>query len=487
MNRRFFLSTSALWAGLGATALAKAPEHRPRPVARGAKPAAPEAQGLAQIIRGWSGSGTASVALMDVDSGEMLESYAPELSMPPASTAKVLTSLYAYDALGLEHRFRTRIMAIGPVLEGRLQGDLLLAGGGDPHFDTDAMADLVARLKTVGIRSITGQFKVYDAALPRIARIDPEQPEYVGYNPSLSGMNLNFNRVYFQWKRDGDRYDVTMTAKSRNYNPPVRTARMSIAERGSPVFDYNGNGALERWSVARSALGRNGSRWLPLRRPWACAGQVLRDLARAKGITLPAAVQSNAPAEGRVLAEVQSTDLLKMSRAMLRYSTNLTAEALGTASTIRRGARPSSLSGSAAQMNGWLEMAYGVPGFGLSDHSGLNETSRVSAEAMVKVLRQAAFGPLRSALRKHPVGKRGAPVKIDVFAKTGTLNFVRGLAGYVTADDGRLLAFAIYSADMKTRAAIPKSQRERPRGAKGWANRAVRREQDILTRWASVY
>ncbi len=502
MKRRDFLMSTAVWVGLGSGALANAPDRsaRPyrrgaedesltlsRPRARGEKPEPPPQPSLADIIEGWAQGGTASVALMDVETGALLDSYAPSVSTPPASTAKVLTTLYASDALGPLHRFETRVLATGPVVNGRLEGDLVLAGGGDPHLDTDAMADLVEQLVEVGVSSVSGRFLVYADALPQIEEIDPEQPNYVSYNPSLSGLNINFNRVYFQWRRASDGYSITMTAKSRNYNPAVTSAIMRIADRDTPVFAHQLRGEQERWSVARSALGREGSRWLPLRRPWACAGEVFRTLAAGKGLRMSKGQRLGNVPQGRVLARVYSSDFTAMSRAMLRYSTNLTAETLGVAASQARGKSVASLQSSAAEMNGWLAQRFGVDGAKLFDHSGLSDQSRVRADHMVEILRQSANSQTAAVLRKHAVGKRGEVTGVSVVAKTGTLNFVRGLAGYLKLKDGRMLAFAIYSANLKIRNNIPESQRERPRGAKGWANRAVRREQDILKRWAALY
>jgi len=502
MKRRGFLITTALCALWGRAAMGAAPTSSARPIGRGSDSAelllerplgrgeertAPKQPSLAEIIEDWAQGGTASVSLMDVQTGEVLEAYAPSVSMPPASTAKVLTTLYAAEALGPLHRFETRVLATGSLQGGRLDGDLVLAGGGDPHLDTDALADLVDQLARAGITSIAGRFLIYDGALPSILEIDSEQPDYVGYNPSLSGLNINFNRVYFQWRRGGNGYAVTMTAKSRNHNPPVTSASMRIAERDTPVFAHQMGSKQERWSVARSALGREGSRWLPLRRPWACAGDVFRTLAAAKGIRMSKGQRQVAPPTGQVLARVYSADFTAMSRAMLRYSTNLTAEILGLAASKSRGQTGATLPASAANMNKWLGTRYSVEGVRLFDHSGLSDQSRVRADSMVAILRSAAKGPITSALRKHAVGKRGEVTGITVVAKTGTLNFVRGLTGYLTLRNGRVLAFAIYSANLKTRASIPESQRERPRGARSWANRAVRREQAILKRWAGVY
>jgi D-alanyl-D-alanine carboxypeptidase/D-alanyl-D-alanine-endopeptidase (penicillin-binding protein 4) len=78
----------------------------------------------------------------------------------------------------------------------------------------------------------------------------------------------------------------------------------------------------------------------------------------------------------------------------------------------------------------------------------------------------------------------GGPVKIH--AKSGTLNFVSGLAGYMTQGSGRDLAFAIFSADSARREAVPVAQRERPPGQKAWVGRARVLQNGLLRHWASL-
>ena len=87
-------------------------------------------------------------------------------ALAPASVTKAVTALYALDTLGRGHRFATRLLAAGPVEDGVLRGDLVLAGGGDPTLDTDALADMAAGLKRAGVREVTGAFRVWGGAVP---------------------------------------------------------------------------------------------------------------------------------------------------------------------------------------------------------------------------------------------------------------------------------------------------------------------------------
>src|SRR5680860_627520 len=108
--------------------------------------------------------------------GKVLEEGGGADGFPPASVTKAITALYALDALGPTYRFRTRLVATGPVQDSIIQGDLILAGGGDPLLDTDALATMASNLKAAGVRGITGDFRVYGGALPYERVIDAAQP-----------------------------------------------------------------------------------------------------------------------------------------------------------------------------------------------------------------------------------------------------------------------------------------------------------------------
>ena len=74
-----------------------------------------------------------------------------------------------------------------------------------------------------------------------------------------------------------------------------------------------------------------------------------------------------------------------------------------------------------------------------------------------------------------------------VVAKTGTLNFVSALAGYIRTTGGADLSFAIFCADPFSRAAALLSADEVPDGVRDWNHRAKRLQQELLQRWSAVY
>lgn len=436
--------------------------------------------------------GKVAFAVADLETGQVLENRAPLLGLPPASTTKAITALYALDALGADFRFRTQVVASGPVQDGQVQGDLILLGSGDPTLDTDRLGDMAERLKIAGVRGVTGRFLYVDGTMPALDMIDRDQPEHVGYNPSISGLNLNYNRVYFEWRRADSGYAVTMDARATRYRPEVSVARMRVVKRDLPVYTYKDGSSVDDWTVASDALGDGGGRWLPVRKPGLYAAEVFQSLARAHGVVLPNPEQSNA-VSGTVIVDDASDPLAEILRGMLKYSTNLTAEVVGLMATARRTGRvPTSLKASASDMSDWLRDRAGVNHAKFVDHSGLSDQSRISAADMVRALVAASGdGVLRGLMKDIPMrDAQGQPISnypAEVRAKTGTLNFVSTLAGYVKTQDGRNLAFATFMADEARRASIPEDMKERPTGGRAWTARARRLQLALLDRWSNIY
>lgn len=489
------------FAGIGVGALAKPLDMSLRPLLRpkslsgvvnAPKTARRAVSGADALVKKAGLGGRVGFVVSDVKSGLILESRAPGVGQPPASVTKAVTALYALGSLGAGHRFHTRIWASGKITNGVLKGDLILAGGGDPTLDTNGLATLAAKLKAAGLREVRGKFLIYGGALPFVRVIDKSQPDHLGYNPSISGMSLNYNRVHFEWKRTSKGYSVAMDARSDKVRPSVKMARMRVVNRDLPVYTYKDGGARDEWTVAKTALGKGGSRWLPVRKPELYAGEVFAALLRSHGIALKAPKVAKSKPSGTVIADISSPNLKSIAQGMLKYSNNLTAEMLGLAATTKRKGRPASLKASASEMNLWARANLGMKSVKLVDHSGLGEASKISAQdmatALVKIHKSGVLKPILKPISLRDTnGKvlKNHPIKVR--AKTGTLNFVSALAGYMTAEDGTEMAFAIFAADTGKRALIKRADREVAQGARGWNKRAKKLQQALIERWGAVY
>lgn len=486
-----------------ATAFAKAPQFAPAPTPR---PIFETPTG-AELAANAGISGEIAFLVYDLDTGEVLEARNEAMALPPASVAKVPTALYALDALGPDYRFETRVLAVGPINGGVLKGDLILQGGGDPEADTTTLDALARQATAYGVRNVQGRYLIDDGLIPAIERIDYTQPEYASYNPSISALNLNYNRVHAQWRRGANGYSMNVEARAEGLSPPTDIATVRIVEQTTSggVFDFQPGERTEVWSVARSALGRAGSRWLPVRKPSEYASRIFKRLATTAGLRLPEAQSGAAPIAATVIARTESRPLAAITRDMLRYSTNLTAEALGLAATRAKGVAPSDLADSGTAMNVWAAafagFSPGDAGFRMVNHSGLSGASRATATRLVTLLKAADGRGFPGLLGGPPATLRGLlpekqyldddapkpPVGATMRAKTGTLNFTSALAGYIDTDAGKRLAFAILTADVPRREAIVNRQISRPSGSRTWGARARALQRALVRSWISRF
>lgn len=491
ISRRAFLA--ATFGTVATAGLADAPLVSLRPVMRtveGDLTGPRMRQSLAEVIAASELTGHVGVVLSDAKTGEVIDHHDADIQLPPASVTKAVTALYALEALGPEFQFETRVVANGPILNGILDGDLILAGGGNPNLVTDDLAVLAERLKESGITEVRGKFYVYDDALPNLDEIDESQLDYLGYNPAISGLNLNYNRVHFEWKKQGADYKVSMDARSETYRPAVQMARMRVVNRDVPIFTYADGGETDEWTVARGALGNGGSRWLPVRHPAIYAGEVFATFARSHGIALSQPREISALPTGDVVAVHQSDALSRVMRDMLLYSTNLTAEVAGLAATEGRTGQKRGLRTSALGMTQWAKTRAGISAT-FADHSGLGDASRISASEMVQLLNaDGAMAQLRPIMKtiamRDEANKRIPDHPVTVLAKTGTLNFVSCLAGYLRTQSGRDLTFTIFAADLEAREKGKRSGDEQPFGSITFNTNAKRLQQVLLQRWAAL-
>ncbi|MBN9023164.1 MAG: D-alanyl-D-alanine carboxypeptidase [Rhizobiales bacterium] len=181
----------------------------------------------------------------------------------------------------------------------------------------------------------------------------------------------------------------------------------------------------------------------------------------------------------------------KVAAAVLRYSNNLSAELVGLAASSKLTGRKLSLLESAAALAAWWQLR--VPdadwtGLFLENHSGLSSRSLATPRQFVVMLEEAA-GPLGGAdfhALLRPISWKG--VKGSARVKTGTMSYIRGLAGYLDTASGRRLAFAIFFNDDDKRAALDArfdpQVREIDPASRPWRDRALKLEETLTSAWA---
>jgi serine-type D-Ala-D-Ala carboxypeptidase/endopeptidase (penicillin-binding protein 4) len=411
-------------------------------------------------------SGSWGVMVASLSHGDTLFSINADVPHQPASTQKLLTSVLALSGLGPQYRYRTEILHTGSFKDGRVDGDLVLRGDGDPSLSSRffgrspdaAMDSLVASVARAGVREVTG--RVIGDASAFEARNTPEgwHPRILqdGYAGKVSALSLNENLVWVTIR------PTTRGAPAEVVLEPATTAIPLTAN----VRTVRGAGAplrLSRSAAGITVVGGIGELSAPRSYSYIVedpssftTGAFLAALQR-NGITVAHGMtMARTPASAEPVTTWESAPLETLLTVMNRESNNVIAEHLFRAAS--RGA-DRHLTGAAfaadTAVRGLLVRSAGIRGNAVrsTDGSGLSQLDAISPRAMVQLLSWAdreKWGPLLHAslplagesgtLRRRMTG---TSAQTNLHAKTGTTNEIIALSGYVTARNGELLAFAI--------------------------------------------
>ena len=494
----------------------------------GVPQAAPPEKAAGLIARHGFAETEVGYVLRDLETGKTLAAHLPDRVFAPASVSKVGTAVAALEVLGPGHRFVTRLLVDGRIEGDTLRGSVYLQGGGDPLLDNGALDRLARSLAAAGIRRVSGDFVFDESALPAYSRIDALQPDAASYNPGISALSLNFNRVELQWRREPD---GNFTAVTHAISDGAAVAVDSFAfgaaaarlPGGAPFMRAGGSAgsdAEEADWVFDPALADKGYAWLPVHEAGITTARVFRAVAAGAGVALPEPQPGRVPADARLSATHESRPVPEILRLLLRHSNNLTAELIGLGTARAIAGQPLPLDQASAEVGRWF--AGELPGAGWVSYaplnfSGLTSAGRVTPNHIAAILERGAqrrYGetslvdlmPARSvevtekvqvktkATKKQPsrltTVNRSKQIG-TTYAKTGTMAYVRGLAGYLDAASGRRLIFVVFVNDPVERAAMDASAAVSspipPPGSRRWLGRARGLEQALLQDWAQRY
>ena len=450
--------------------------------------------------------------LFRLTDGQVFDTYDANTPRIPASTTKLITALAALEILGGDYRFTTRLLVSGKVHESTLHGDLYLVGGGDPTLSTNDLSGFVDTLKAAGITQVRGRFAFDESFLTTTQEINPKQPTAAAYNPSVSALSLNYNRVQLRWKgRPGAKnFQTWLRSPADGIFLPVAgvsTGLIPIDVQSDAPFVLDG-GNRDHWLLSRQLPAR-GFKELPIRRaPGKVAAALFRTYCLQRGITLPQPQAAPTPANTRLLYTHYSKPLPEILSGMLFHSTNLSAELIGlvTSRTLRD--LPLSIADSAALLTDWYQRR--LPrtdwtGFMSMNHSGLSSMSRHSPRHLAAILYSGVTpisgqirrkgpempSPLLDLLPQPEWENEWAELGERVRAKSGTMSYVDGLTGILTTDKGQQLGFALLLTDFARRAAFDAARHaekvQTPPEAEAWTERAKAFEQALLSRWRRTY
>lgn len=429
--------------------------------------------------------------IVDLERGVSIAQHNADRDHIPASSAKLATAVVALQLLGPEHRFLTELRATGPIENGVLKGDLILKGGGDPVLDIPDLLPLINQLALLPVRSIEGQFLIDDTLLPRFTEIEPSQPTEAAYNPSIGALSMAFNRVNLRWETSG--------ALSAETVPNLGEASFEgaaldlLPPGGVQLKHFDGQKAV--WQLADRGA-RQSRRSLPVKDAGLYAGRAFADLARLRGIDLPTPTRVLQGTDGRLLAVHKSRPLRELVRDMLWYSNNLVAELIGLAAAKTVEPELSSLESSADIVLSELKMRLSNISWDnarLVNHSGLSSEARLTPEQLAAILSYGwNDGGLSSLLPgsgwSGTLARRfSSPDQaFRIWAKTGSINYVTTLGGYLLSPSHSPAAFVIMISDEKARTAYDAQAsrtRDSEKKARAWKHDAEAVMKNIVERW----
>lgn len=456
--------------------------------------------------------------LYDLRTGKRLASKDADRLFVPASVAKVPTTIAALEILGGDYRFKTGLYATGgrtlvaqnppgktptarPQGGAAFNGDLYLVGGGDPMLTADHMLDMVRELSVNGFERLAGRFYFDQSFLKAEERISTSQPEHVPHNSGVSALSVNFNRVRVNWTRRGRRGPVVTVTRSitDRMKIEVDTFKFTLGKRGGyrRHFTFAGFDAQEKWIMAPYIRGR-GHAWLPVKRPAKTAAVVFREVARLNGVDLPKPRPAAKPQGARLVHSFESKPLTDAVRRVLYFSNNLATELVGLVAARKLDGAPMTMKAAARRLGTYLTVRMpktNWSGFVLDNHSGLTLDSRMTPNQVLAMLvyahrKQYGRWSYERMLKAYWLKKRARPVgRFSVRAKSGTINFVRGQAGYIRTPTGRQLAFVFFANEVEARNGLGGRvvRKGRRIGPRGWMRRARNLEHDLIAHWVRTY
>jgi D-alanyl-D-alanine carboxypeptidase/D-alanyl-D-alanine-endopeptidase (penicillin-binding protein 4) len=406
----------------------------------------------------------------------VMVSHNPQQSMQPGSTMKLFTTLTALEQLGPVFRGRTELRSSADVVNGVLQGDLILRGGADADFNEDVLGHMLQALRNQGIRRIKGDI-IVDRLLFTPSRPDAGQPPFdeypwAYYNVIPNAALINTNLLKVEMRSTGNKLSLVMLPEmdkvSIRSEMKLTDAACGSWENGWRTPDYSRKGdrieVVLHGSFPKDCTKSTSINVLDsqdflarlLLAEWSKLGGSLSGEVREAAIPVAPADAAPSPATAtRLLAEHVSRTLPEIVRDTNKQSDNTLARtiflSLGSLEADPQlGSKPlpPDAGGASTPMRAetairaWLQQ-HNIDGNGLilDNGSGLSRSERATPAQLAALLQAglkslwmpeflaslpvaATDGTMRRRLKDSPAAQRAR-------LKTGSLTGMIAIAGYV--------------------------------------------------------
>ena len=408
---------------------------------------------------------TVGVLVFDLTDGKPVYTCNEKRLCRPASNMKLLTSATALSVLTSGYFFKTGLFYTGAIDEnGRLSGDIYLAGGFDPELTSTDLDSLVLQIQKAGVRHIEGNLyldvSMADSVLWGKAWSWDDDME--AFQPYLSPIPLNKGAV-----------TLKVTPASPGHAPIIRTEPESsfirVVNRATTVWksaeppqkslrfsrESAGNDNTIVVSGAILASSNTYETKISLKKPYGYVLTVFSEKLSEvfSGSNIHANGLAQTPPDAQNLGYV-AHGIAEVIRQLNKESDNLNAEMLLYVLGYQSGGEPSSTEKGVAVVQQLIaQMGLDPKTYSIVDGSGLSNQNYLTPELLVAVLKYMYQSPdFDLFFNSLPVAggdgtlahrMKGSATYRKIAAKTGSLNGISALSGYATAQNGHLLAFSI--------------------------------------------
>ncbi|HEF8783797.1 TPA: serine-type D-Ala-D-Ala carboxypeptidase [Providencia alcalifaciens] len=412
-----------------------------------------------------------------VGSNTPLIDYNAQQMALPASTQKVVTALAALLQLGPDYRFVTNFETNGKLNNNTLSGDLVIRFSGDPTLTRQQIRNMVNALKQIGIHKVEGDLIVDISAFASHDKapgwVWNDMTQCFSAPPAAAIIDRNCFSVSLY---PSDKAGEMAYIKTASFYPVNMFSEVKTLAKGSPEARYCEldvvPGELNRYTLTGCLTQR--SEPLPLafavQNGASYSGAIVKNELQVAGIELSGAVKKRTQPtpQSQVLVKTESKPLHDLLKIMLKKSDNMIADTVfrtigrdyyGVPGTWRSG---SDAVRQVLKQKAGIDLGNTV----MVDGSGLSRHNLITPATMMQVLQFIAKNdqqldyismlPLagHDGTLRYRGGLDEAGVNGKVSAKTGALQGVYNLAGFITTASGEKVAFVQFISAY----AVPQSQ-----------------------------
>ena len=378
------------------------------------------------------------------------------IPLNPASTMKLLTSYAGLALLGPGYRWKTEVYTDGSLHNGVLDGNLYLKGFGDPNLMTVDFWRLLNSLRQLGIQEIKGDLIVdnsyFSATKQSLDSFDGDAAR--AYNAAPSALAINLKAISFRFDSDASHVNITPEPNllEVKVNNLLKIAKADCANwRNTLSYDVKQTGDTATVTFSGVYAPNCSEKYLELlaidennytlhlfRKLWLELGGSFTGKLRTQ----------NVPSNAIKLMQQDSKTLAQILVDINKWSNNLMARQLLLTIAAEKMGAPATEANGALAVNHWLNsLGLNFNELVIDNGSGLSRIERLSAQHMGELLVSAYYSPVMPELMSSlPIlavdgtllkRMNGSQLQGRVHLKTGTINGVFTLAGYVLGQHGQ--------------------------------------------------